>query len=187
MLGRIAKKPNEKFLLLAAKSGHAFIVSAFLAREDVAFDLTTCHGQTALSLAAENGHAEIVEMLSMRHDVDVNTQDIDGQTPLGWAVFNGHPVVVDNLLHNPEVRLDVRDVDGRTPLSWAIIKRQDLILGLLLARLGLCCDRGIREALLSNAPTEQSKTLVHDIVVVIGTAANHDLKHSGFPNTTYPL
>lgn len=49
MLGSIAKKPNAKFLLLAAKSGHAF----------VDFNLTTGHGQIALSLAAENGHSEV--------------------------------------------------------------------------------------------------------------------------------
>lgn len=90
-------------------------------------------------------------MLLTRSDVDVNTQDIDGQTPLGWAVLNGQATVVAKLLLNPEVRLDIRDVDGRTSLSWAIIERQDLIVGLLLERLGLCCDRGTREALFKHA------------------------------------
>jgi ankyrin repeat protein len=120
----------------------------------VDLNLKTDRGQTALSLAAEKGHSEIVEMLLTRHDVDVNTQDLDGQTPLGWAVFNGHATVVADLLLNPEVRLDIRDVEGRTPLSRAIINRRDLILGLLLDRLGLCSDRRIRTALFKYANGE---------------------------------
>ena len=63
MLGRIAKKLNTKFLLLAAKPSHAF----------VDFNLTTGHGQTALCLAVEKGHSEVVGILSTRSDVDVNT------------------------------------------------------------------------------------------------------------------
>ena len=35
------RKPNEKFLLLAAKSGHTFIVSAFLGRADVDINVKT--------------------------------------------------------------------------------------------------------------------------------------------------
>ena len=156
MTDRIARRPNEKFVLLAAKSGHAFIISAFLRRPDVDLNLTTGHGQTPLSLAAENGHSEIVEMLLTQDDVDVNMQDLDSQTPLGWAVFNGHTTVVANLVRNPKVRLDIRDVEGRTPLSWAIINRQDLILGLLLNRLGVCCDRRSRKALFKIAKVDQT-------------------------------
>ena len=114
-------------------------------------NLRTGHSQTALSLAAKNGHGEVVEMLSSQHEVDVNTQDQDGQTPLGWAVVNGHATVVASLVHNPNVRLDIQDIEGRTPLSWAIINRQELILGILLERLGLCCDRGSRKALFRSA------------------------------------
>jgi ankyrin repeat protein len=150
-MAKTAKKRYEKFLLLAAKSNHAFIVSALLDRTDVDFNARTGHGQTALSLAAENGHAEVVELLLSRHDSDLNAQDLDGQTPLGWAVLtsvvNGHATVVAILVHNPEVRIDVRDVEGRTPLSWAVINRQDLILRVLLERLGLRCDLESREAL----------------------------------------
>jgi len=146
MADKGTKKPDERLLLLAARLGHEFIVSAFLGRADVDLNLTTGYGQTALSLAAENGHADIVEILSARHDVDVNTQDLDGQTPLGWAVFNGQATVVADLLLNPEIRLDIADIEGRTPLSWAIINHHDLILGLLLHRLGLCCDSRTRQA-----------------------------------------
>ncbi len=106
-------------------------------------------------------------MLLTQDDVDVNTQDLDGQTPLGWAVFSGHAAVVANLVRDPEVRLDIRDVEGRTPLSWAIINRQDLILGLLLNRLGLCCDRRSRKALFKVAKVDQAwaeqMKLEHDI------------------------
>ena len=73
------------------------------------------------------------------------------------VIFNGHATVVANLLLNPEVRLDIRDVEGRTPLSWAIINRRDLILGLLLDRLGLCCDRRIRTALFKSAQVREAR------------------------------
>jgi ankyrin repeat protein len=149
MVDRHSKKPNEKLMLLAAELGHTFILSAFLEHPDININLKNKYGQTALSLAAGNGHTEIVQQLLARQDVDVNVQDFHGQTALGQAVFYGHITVVVTLLGTPEVRVDILNVEGKTPLSWAIIRKQGIVLGLLLNRMGLPCDKKTRQTLLN--------------------------------------
>lgn len=55
------------------------------------------------------------------------------------------------------MRVDIRDVEGLTPLSWAITNRQEIVLGLLLNRLGLNYGRHIRQIVLRGARIEGSK------------------------------
>jgi ankyrin repeat protein len=64
------------------------------------------------------------------------------------AVLNLHPDSLF-LLGTPEVRVDILDVEGKTPLSWAIIRKQGIVLGLLLNRMGLPCDKKTRQTLLN--------------------------------------
>jgi ankyrin repeat protein len=107
---------KQTALHIAAKKGHATIITRILAVQGVKLSLKTKAGKTALHLAAAKGHATIVESILAKIGVDVlNAQTKKtGDTALHLAAKNGHETCVQILLKDPRVNLTLKNRDGES-------------------------------------------------------------------------
>lgn len=118
-------------LAIAARNGHAELVTLLLAHGgDVAAKIGFSES-TALALAAEAGHANVVGLL-LAAKSDVNAQSHFGQTALMAAAGNGHVSVVKILL-DAKAEVHTRNVGHENALTIAMRDASNPAIALLKA------------------------------------------------------
>ena len=109
-------------VVIAARTGHEDVVSAFLAagadkdttNEDDSMPVQLKFGRTAIWVAALNGHEAVVSKL-LESGADKNKASKYDDTPLWAAASNGHEAVVSALI-DAGADKDKANTYGSTPL-----------------------------------------------------------------------
>lgn len=114
-LGELPPARMAAALRVASAVGLQDAVSTLLARPDIAIDVASGDGRTALFVACQNGETAIARML-LGAGADADLSDGDGITPLWMATQNGHEAVVAALLKEGKADTNRADNDGITPL-----------------------------------------------------------------------
>ncbi|RLL93055.1 hypothetical protein CFD26_100455 [Aspergillus turcosus] len=109
----------ETALAIAARLGHATIVSLLL-RHGADPNLGHyCRGRVPLHWAAANNSVSLVRLFLADPRIDVNAREHWGWPALFLAVQMGQRTIVNDLLSHPMIDLKITDICGRTALMDA--------------------------------------------------------------------
>ena len=117
-------------LAIAAKSGHAAILTMFLDHK-ATVDARNLEGSTALFVAAEAERTAIAKILIER-GADTNIAGRTAISPLGAAAYTGNPELVVVLLAHGAHPNDM-DAAGKTPIIYAAGRAYTPVVKHLLA------------------------------------------------------
>ncbi len=117
-------------LYLAAKEGHADIITLLLEANVNPENGRGSNDDTALHQACIGGHLDAVKVL-LGSEANPNLQDDEGFTPLHRATLHGHLEIVIQLLHNKRVIEDLKTKEGQTVLDLARLSGNAKLIDLL--------------------------------------------------------
>jgi ankyrin repeat protein len=124
---------NNNILHIAAKHGHAGVVTTLLAHaEDV--NTQDESGSTALHYAAHEGHVEIVQLLLNVPQVNIHAPDKKLETPLARALRRKHTAVTKMLMKKDSTETMDNDPNGQAIIRYAILKGERYVVEWLLRR-----------------------------------------------------
>ena len=133
-------------LILACNCGNKDFVKLLLSRHDVAINIQTKVGQTALYAASYNGHATVIELLLLHNDIAINTQTNNGLTALYAAALRSHEAVVKLLLSHHNLAVNTQTRDGWTPLIVSCYNGHEAVVKLLLSHSDITVNTSTKDS-----------------------------------------